>query len=69
MSQEGLQSLYPLEDIAVMGIWELLPHLNKIRVRTAKLITYICVHATAHLFQILILMIEFGRTEEVEGNN
>ncbi|RWR83343.1 putative lipid-A-disaccharide synthase, mitochondrial [Cinnamomum micranthum f. kanehirae] len=31
MSQEGLQSLYPLEDIAVMGIWELLPHLNKIR--------------------------------------
>eukprot|EP00268_Persea_americana_P024126 TRINITY_DN23599_c0_g1_i1.p1 TRINITY_DN23599_c0_g1~~TRINITY_DN23599_c0_g1_i1.p1 ORF type:complete len:245 (-),score=55.42 TRINITY_DN23599_c0_g1_i1:39-773(-) len=31
MSQEGLQSLYPLEDIAVMGIWELLPHLNQIR--------------------------------------
>ncbi|MQM08835.1 hypothetical protein Taro_041690 [Colocasia esculenta] len=32
MSKEGLQSLFPMEDIAVMGIWELLPHLRKIRV-------------------------------------
>ncbi|KAF8410793.1 hypothetical protein HHK36_003330 [Tetracentron sinense] len=33
MSKQGLQSLFPMEDIAVMGIWELLPHLNKIRVK------------------------------------
>ncbi|KAL2938753.1 putative lipid-A-disaccharide synthase mitochondrial [Bienertia sinuspersici] len=33
MFQHGLQSLFPMEDLAVMGIWELLPHLNKIRVR------------------------------------
>ncbi|KAK9151508.1 hypothetical protein Syun_009817 [Stephania yunnanensis] len=33
MSKEGLQSLFPMEDIAVMGIWELLPHLYKIRTR------------------------------------
>ncbi|OVA20034.1 Glycosyl transferase [Macleaya cordata] len=33
MSKEGLQSLFPMEDISVMGIWELLPHLNKIRVK------------------------------------
>ncbi|KAJ7961545.1 Lipid-A-disaccharide synthase [Quillaja saponaria] len=33
MSNQGLQSLFPIEDIAVMGIWELLPHLNKIRVK------------------------------------
>lgn len=36
MNEEGLQSLYPMEDIAVMGIWELLPHLNKIRVSAVK---------------------------------
>uniref|UniRef100_A0A803LRJ4 lipid-A-disaccharide synthase n=1 Tax=Chenopodium quinoa TaxID=63459 RepID=A0A803LRJ4_CHEQI len=33
MSQHGLRSLFPMEDLAVMGIWELLPHLYKIRVR------------------------------------
>ncbi|CAM8992478.1 unnamed protein product [Rhodiola kirilowii] len=33
MSQQGLKSIFPIEDIAVMGIWELLPHLNKFRVR------------------------------------
>ncbi|PKA57950.1 putative lipid-A-disaccharide synthase, mitochondrial [Apostasia shenzhenica] len=33
MCQEGLQSLFPMEDIAVMGIFELLPYLKKIRVR------------------------------------
>ncbi|KAK9133159.1 hypothetical protein Scep_012687 [Stephania cephalantha] len=33
MSKEGLQSLFPMEDIAVMGIWELLPHLYKIRTK------------------------------------
>ncbi|XP_065876731.1 probable lipid-A-disaccharide synthase, mitochondrial isoform X2 [Euphorbia lathyris] len=33
MSKEGLESLFPMEDIAVMGILELLPHLNKIRVK------------------------------------
>ncbi|KAL5729788.1 lipid-A-disaccharide synthase [Ranunculus cassubicifolius] len=31
MSKEGLQSLFPMEDIAVMGIWELLPHISKIK--------------------------------------
>ncbi|KAL1340962.1 hypothetical protein AAHE18_09G053500 [Arachis hypogaea] len=33
MSSEGMQSLFPIEDISVMGIWELLPHLYRIRVR------------------------------------
>ncbi|CAK9133414.1 unnamed protein product [Ilex paraguariensis] len=32
MSNQGLKSLFPMEDISVMGIWELLPHLNKLRV-------------------------------------
>ncbi|XP_022149753.1 probable lipid-A-disaccharide synthase, mitochondrial isoform X2 [Momordica charantia] len=31
MSKKGLKSLFPMEDIAVMGIWELFPHLKKIR--------------------------------------
>nr|GMD33519.1 probable lipid-A-disaccharide synthase, mitochondrial isoform X1 [Ipomoea batatas] len=33
MSKQGLNSLFPMEDIAVMGIWELLPHLNQFRVK------------------------------------
>ncbi|XP_042518957.1 probable lipid-A-disaccharide synthase, mitochondrial [Macadamia integrifolia] len=33
MASEGLKSIFPMEDIAVMGIWELLPHLNKIRLK------------------------------------
>ncbi|CAB4304575.1 unnamed protein product [Prunus armeniaca] len=32
MSKQGLKSLFPLEDIAVMGLLELLPHLNRLRV-------------------------------------
>ncbi|KAI4378257.1 hypothetical protein MLD38_015760 [Melastoma candidum] len=31
MLSEGLRSLFPMEDISVMGIWELLPHLGRIR--------------------------------------
>ncbi|XP_027336730.1 probable lipid-A-disaccharide synthase, mitochondrial [Abrus precatorius] len=33
MASEGLQSVFPIEDISVMGLWELLPHLNRIRVK------------------------------------
>ncbi|KAI9108100.1 hypothetical protein K1719_020973 [Acacia pycnantha] len=33
MSSEGLKSLFPMEDISVMGIWELLPYLYTIRVK------------------------------------
>ncbi|XP_048434153.1 probable lipid-A-disaccharide synthase, mitochondrial [Pyrus x bretschneideri] len=33
MSKQGLKSLFPMEDIAVMGLLELLPHLNRIRVK------------------------------------
>ncbi|XP_039145826.1 LOW QUALITY PROTEIN: probable lipid-A-disaccharide synthase, mitochondrial [Dioscorea cayenensis subsp. rotundata] len=33
MHKEGLKSLFPMEDISVMGLWELLPYLNKIRRR------------------------------------
>lgn len=36
MSKQGLNSLFPIEDISVMGIWELLPHLTKIRVSGEK---------------------------------
>ncbi|KAH9313644.1 hypothetical protein KI387_022271, partial [Taxus chinensis] len=33
MIREGLQSQFPMEDLAVMGIWELLPHIHKFWVR------------------------------------
>ncbi|XP_059661149.1 probable lipid-A-disaccharide synthase, mitochondrial isoform X2 [Cornus florida] len=38
MSKQRLKSLFPMEDIAVMGIWELLPHLNKFRVKLKETI-------------------------------
>lgn len=38
MSKQGLKPLFPMEDIAVMGIWELLPHLNKFRMRLKETI-------------------------------
>lgn len=38
MSTQGLNSLFPMEDIAVMGIWELLPYLNQFRVRLKQTI-------------------------------
>ncbi|XVF81543.1 hypothetical protein PTKIN_Ptkin15bG0163400 [Pterospermum kingtungense] len=33
MCKQGLKSLFPMENIAVMGIWELLPHLYNFRVK------------------------------------
>lgn len=38
MSKQGLKSLFPLEDIAVMGLLELLPHLNRLRVKLQETI-------------------------------
>ncbi|KAI4354331.1 hypothetical protein L6164_003201 [Bauhinia variegata] len=38
MSNEGLKSLFPIEDISVMGILELLPHLYKFRVKLKETI-------------------------------
>lgn len=47
MSKQGLNSLFPMEDIAVMGIWELLPHLHKFSVRlkqTVEAAVLFCPH-------------------------
>lgn len=44
MALHGLQSLFPMEDLAVMGIWELLPHLYKIRVCMIMLSMYMPSH-------------------------
>lgn len=32
MREEGLQPIFPMEDLAVMGLWELLPHIINFRV-------------------------------------
>ncbi|VAH63987.1 unnamed protein product [Triticum turgidum subsp. durum] len=32
MCKEGLQSLFPMEEIAIMGLWELLPHIYNVKV-------------------------------------
>ncbi|WVZ02521.1 hypothetical protein V8G54_023327 [Vigna mungo] len=34
MASEGLKSLFSMEDISVMGLWELLPHLYRIRLKS-----------------------------------
>ncbi|KAG9147098.1 hypothetical protein Leryth_005332 [Lithospermum erythrorhizon] len=39
MSKQGLSHVFPMEDISVMGIWELLPHLYKFRVRLKQAIS------------------------------
>ncbi|KAM0861732.1 hypothetical protein ACQ4PT_045696 [Festuca glaucescens] len=31
MYKEGLQSLFPMEEIAIMGLWELLPHIYNVK--------------------------------------
>ncbi|KAM3332510.1 hypothetical protein ACQJBY_027974 [Aegilops geniculata] len=31
MCKEGLQSLFPMEEIAIMGLWELLPHIYNVK--------------------------------------
>ncbi|KAL9298857.1 putative lipid-A-disaccharide synthase [Arabidopsis thaliana] len=38
MCKKGLNSLFPMEDLAVMGVWELLPHLYKFRVKLTETI-------------------------------
>ncbi|KAL6136981.1 hypothetical protein ACLB2K_062276 [Fragaria x ananassa] len=38
MSSQGLKSVFPMEDIAMMGLLELLPHLNKLRVKLQETI-------------------------------
>ncbi|RID53015.1 hypothetical protein BRARA_G00443 [Brassica rapa] len=38
MCKQGLTSLFPMEDLAVMGLWELLPHLYKFRVKLKETI-------------------------------
>lgn len=41
MSKQGLKSLFPMEDIAVMGLLELLPHLNRLRVSVSYIRPYL----------------------------
>ncbi|XP_010467008.1 PREDICTED: probable lipid-A-disaccharide synthase, mitochondrial [Camelina sativa] len=38
MCKQGLTPLFPMEDLAVMGMWELLPHLYKFRVKLKETI-------------------------------
>lgn len=33
MRNKGLQSLFPMEEISIMGLWELLPHIYNIKVQ------------------------------------
>lgn len=60
MSEQGMKSLFPMEDIAVMGIWELLPHIYKFRVSSASfkiLFMTRCLRETPmHLFSLVLIV-------------
>lgn len=55
-----MKSLFPMEDIAVMGIWELLPHIYKFRVSSASfknLFMTRCLRETPmHLFSLVLIV-------------
>ncbi|KAL3506442.1 hypothetical protein ACH5RR_031824 [Cinchona calisaya] len=53
MSKQGLNSLFPMEDISVMGIWELLPHLNNFRVKLKQ-----TVHAAVSFQPHVVLTVD-----------
>lgn len=60
MSHQGLNSLFPMEDISVMGIWELLPHLSMFRVsneryKICSTFIYECVNAFTSITLWLML--------------
>jgi lipid A disaccharide synthetase len=44
MRKEGLESLFPMEEIAIMGLWELLPHICSIKVQYAASNAYLSVN-------------------------
>lgn len=50
MSKQGLDSQFPMEDIAIMGIWELVPHLSQLRVSNEE-----CLHVV-----LIIEYLQFG---------
>lgn len=55
-----MKSLFPMEDIAVMGIWELLPHIYKFRVSSASfkiLFMTRCLRETPITFSVWFLLL------------
>lgn len=64
MSKEGLQTLFPMEEISVMGLWELLPHLNTIRVNSSVILYMLYLP-----YEIFDQSFEVYVSEEVEGNH
>ncbi|CAI9106340.1 OLC1v1005470C1 [Oldenlandia corymbosa var. corymbosa] len=53
MCKQGLNSLFPMDDISVMGIWELLPHLNNLRVKLKQ-----TVHAALSFQPHIVLTVD-----------
>lgn len=64
MSKEGLQTLFPMEEISVMGLWELLPHLNTFRVNSSVILYMLCL-----LNEIFDQCFKVYVSEEVERNH
>ncbi|XP_031262106.1 probable lipid-A-disaccharide synthase, mitochondrial [Pistacia vera] len=76
MSKQGLKSLFPMEDIAVMGILELLPHLYRFRVKLKETIQaavsfrpHVVVTVDSKGFSFLLLKELRARYSQLKSND
>lgn len=67
MSKEGMQTIFPMEEIAVMGLWELLPHLNTFRVNSYYIFLIIYILPTKILIQRLDFILQKKLKETTEA--
>lgn len=63
MRNKGLQSLFPMEEISIMGLWELLPHIYNIKVQCCS-VSYSCFAFCSCSLDLYFNYAHFGFTEE-----
>lgn len=64
MCKEGLQSLFPMEEIAIMGLWELLPHIYSVKV------LHWCVPLallSVRMMQLMLIVLTFILQRKIEN--
>lgn len=56
MHKEGLKSIFQMEEISVMGIWELLPHLYNMKASIYHLIQCISKRSSGQSFSTVSVL-------------